>query len=199
MSPVRRVVVARHGDTFAPGEAPRRIGARSDPPLTACGRGQARALGEAFRAADWTFDRVLCGPLARARETAEAAGYRAEVAHWLNEIDHGPDEDRAEADVRARLGAAALAAWDTGSVPPDGWRVSAEVRLACWRGFLLAPGEGSALLVTSAGAARFAPLSLGVLPSPEVGPAGGVKLRTGAFGLFEDGVLAAWDVRPEGE
>lgn len=187
---MRRVVIARHGDTFAPGEPVRRIGARCDPPLTAQGRRQGEALGAAFAGLGWRFDRVWAGPLRRTRETAAVAGYPAEVAHWLAEIDHGPDEDRTEAEVVARIGAEALAAWDRDAEPPPGWTVAEAARTKAWRGVLTAAGDGTALLVTSSGAARFAPLSLGVRP------AGGLKLRTGAYGVFEDGRLVAWDVRP---
>lgn len=185
---IRRVVVARHGDTFLPHEPPRRIGARSDPPLTPRGEAQARALGDHLRAHGFRFGTILSGPLARTRRTATAAGYDPQVAHWLTEIDHGPDEDRPEPAVLARLGADALAAWDRDAVPPLGWTVDAPARLACWRGLLLAPDPGDVLVVTSAGAARFAPLSLGHRPP------GGPKLRTGAYGVFEDDSLTCWNI-----
>jgi probable phosphoglycerate mutase len=113
------------------------------------------------------------------------------VALWLAEIDHGPDEGRPETAVVARIGAEALAAWERDAVPPSDWRVAAEVRMAAWRGLLLASDDGSALVFTSGGAARFAPLALGMRP------AGGLKLRTGAYGVIEDGRLVAWDLRPE--
>lgn len=187
---MRRVVIVRHGDTFAPGETVRRIGARCDPPLTAHGIWQAERLGAAFTRLGWQFDRVVAGPLRRTRETAQATGHAAEVALWLTEIDHGPDEGRAEAEVVARIGAAALAAWEHEAVPPPGWQVAADLRLATWRGLLLADDD-PALVVTSAGVARFAPLSVGARP------AGGLKLRTGAYGVFEGGRLTAWDVRPD--
>jgi len=187
---VRRVVIARHGDTFAPGEPVLRIGTRTDLPLTRRGRQQGAALGAAFSALGWRFDRVLTGPLRRTRETAHAAGWGAEVAHWLAEIDHGPDEGRPEPEVAARIGEAALAAWERDAAPPPGWQVAADARLASWRGLLLAEGDGATLVVTSAGAARFAPLALNQVP------ACGPKLRTGAFGVFENAQLVAWNLRP---
>lgn len=182
------VTIVRHGDTFDAGVAPRRIGARTDLPLVASGRAQAEALGAAFASAGQVFDRALAAPLARSRETlalilaAQAAPPRIETAEWLNEIDHGPDEDMAESTVVARIGAAAIAAWDHHAQPPDGWRVDAAERVAGWRA-LWASGAGNILLVTSNGAARFALLS-----DPELRAQAAalptLKLRTGAFGTI---------------
>jgi probable phosphoglycerate mutase len=185
-------VIVRHGNTFAIGEPPRRIGARTDLPLTEEGLAQGRALGVHFARLGWAFSRVLVSPLARTRQTARAileqqAGAPAPKAcHWLREIDHGPDEDRDEA----------LAAWDERALPPPGWTVDAEARIAAWRA-LLADGEpGPTLLVTSNGAARFC-----FPAAPEIAPVSNLKLRTGAYGVIRrgaDGALEVpvWDRRP---
>jgi len=181
-----RVVIVRHGNTFAPGEPPRRIGARTDLPLVESGRAQAEALAAHF--AGTAFDRVLASPLRRTRETAEAiAPGRAEPADWLREIDHGPDENRTEAEVLARIGADALAGWEERAEPPPGWHVDAAARIAAWRGFF-AEASGTTLLVTSNGAARFALLALGLPPA---------KIRTGAYGVIEGGPwrVSLWDRR----
>jgi len=58
-------VIVRHGNTFAPGETPRRIGARTDLPLTPGGEAQAQALGAHFARLGWHFKRVLVSPLER--------------------------------------------------------------------------------------------------------------------------------------
>jgi probable phosphoglycerate mutase len=193
-------VIVRHGNTFAAGEPPRRIGARTDLPLTAAGMAQAETLGAHFAKLGWRFARVLVSPLARTRETARAilehlpGSPEPEPRDWLREIDHGPDEDRPEDAVLARIGAAALAAWDARAEPPPGWTVDAEMRLAAWRD-LFAADPGPTLLVTSNGAARFAPMAAGasVLPT--------LKLPTGSYGVVgrdADGALdvPVWGQRP---
>lgn len=194
----RRIVIARHGDTFAPGEPPRRIGRGTDLPLVDSGRRQATLLGRHLAERGAAFDTVLAGPLLRTRESAALilSAFHAPPAcgsaDWLAEIDHGPDEGAAEAAVVARIGRAALAAWDEAGVPPPGWIVDAGSRLAAWRDFLARP-SGDALLVTSNGAARFALLATGLAPVS-------LKLATGAYGeiVVTAGAasLAAWNVRP---
>lgn len=181
-----RAIVLRHGDTFAPGEPLRRIGARTDLPLVESGRAQSRRLAAYF--ADTRFDRVLTSPLTRTRETAAlvAPALPAEETDWLREIDHGPDEGALETAVAARLGPSALAAWENDAVVPPGWIVDADARLSAWQRFL-GDATGTILLVTSNGAARFARLALSLPPA---------KLRTGAYGEIVDGRLAAWDIRP---
>jgi probable phosphoglycerate mutase len=193
-----RLTIVRHGNTFVPGEPPRRIGARTDLPLVESGRAQAEALGLAFKMAGENFTRVLCAPLVRARETAvltlahQPRPPAIEPCDWLTEIDHGPDEGQPEETVRARIGDAAIAAWETDGIAPPGWHVDAEPRLAGWRG-LLVEAHGDILLVTSNGAARFGLLAAG-LSAPSL------KLRTGAWGRIALGGptprLVAWDVRP---
>ncbi|MEJ7933284.1 histidine phosphatase family protein [Sphingobium sp. AN558] len=195
----RRVFVIRHGNTFESSASARRIGAGTDIPLVASGRVQADRLGKWFAAEGLTVRRLLSSPLLRARETADRIG--AAIGHsidgamsWLNEIDHGPDEGRSEAETLARLGPQALIAWDEKGIAPSGWRVDAESRIAAWRAYFAEPGEGSDLLVTSNGAARFALLALGL-------PLVSLKLRTGAFGeLSVEGGgtvrLIRWDERP---
>ena len=180
-----RAIIVRHGDTFAPGETPRRIGARTDLPLVESGRAQARALAGHF--ADVRFDRCLCSPLLRTRDTAAivAPYLEAETADWLREIDHGPDEDRPEKEVIARIGDAALAAWEQDAITPPGWITDTPFRIKAWKSFLTT--DETVLVVTSNGAARFARLALGLPPA---------KLRTGAYGEIVDRQLLAWDLRP---
>lgn len=218
------LTIVRHGDTFAPGEPPRRIGAATDLPLVASGEVQARALGRAF--AHEMFDRVLVSPLKRTRRTAELllgeeslriqdatvmarrslaqenglsdGRIPIEIAPWLAEIDHGPDENATEDAVIARIGAAALARWNDGLVVPPGWTVDADARLAAWR-TLLAGARGHVLLVTSAGAARFA-LAADAGLARQAASLPTRKLRTGAWGriVVADGKpqIVAWDERP---
>ncbi len=182
-----RAIVVRHGNTFGPGEPARRIGARTDLLLVESGRKQARAL--ARHLAGIRIDRCLASPLARTRETAAiiAPTLSVEIADWLREIDHGPDEGMTEAAVVSRIGTAALTAWDNAAAPPPGWIVDAPARIAAWRRFF-AEEQGTILLVTSNGAARFALLALGLPPS---------RLRTGAYGDIVDGRVETWDRRPD--
>lgn len=198
-----RLFIARHGDTFAPGEPPRRIGARTDLPLVASGLAQAEALARWFADRSIRLDHAFAGPLQRSRQTALTiiAGHMRPaclaVADWLDEIDHGPDEGAPEAAVTDRIGPDALAAWERDATPPPGWIVDAPHRLAAWRALLGQPPAGDSLLVTSNGAARFARLA-----SPSLASASSLKLRTGAFGVIvvQRGSaprLACWDVRPD--
>lgn len=199
-----RLVIVRHGNTFEADEPPRRIGARTDLPLTATGLAQAEALARHFAANGITFDRVLSGDLKRTRRTAEAiaGGQPIETAAFLTEIDHGPDEGQPEAAVIDRIGNEAITLWDTQWVAPEGWEVGAQWRLSAWREFVERVAEelprGTILLVTSNGAARFGLAALGLKPGEN---RTGVKFRTGSYGVLEVGRganfrLLGWDMRP---
>ncbi|MGO9974431.1 MAG: histidine phosphatase family protein [Solirubrobacteraceae bacterium] len=95
-----RIVVVRHGETEW-SMAGKHTG-RSDPPLAAVGRRRATALAAALGGHD--FERVLCSPLERARETCELAGFglRAEICEDLREWDYGDYEGLTSAEIRAR-------------------------------------------------------------------------------------------------
>lgn len=196
----RRLFIIRHGNTFAPAEPPRRIGAGTDLPLVESGRVQADRLGVHLAGRGIKVAGLFSSPLTRARETAARVGAALDHAAdgtlpWLNEIDHGPDEGRTEEAVVARIGAAAIAAWDREGIAPPGWTVDAATRIAAWRAFFATAPEGDSLLVTSNGAARFALLALRVATD-------GLKLRTGAYGELAIGAdnhaaLVAWDLRPD--
>lgn len=198
------VTIVRHGNTFDADQEPRRIGARTDLPLVASGRDQARALGRCFADQGRIFDRALAAPLQRTRATLDCILASqpqtpvVESVDWLTEIDHGPDEGQPDSHVVARIGQDALVAWDREARAPDGWIVDSDRRIAGWQD-LWEGGRGHVLIVTSNGAARFALLSderlrgqASALPS--------LKLRTGAYCSIvrEQGELRliAWDQRP---
>jgi len=97
--PGRPVVwLARHGETEW-SRALRHTG-RTDLPLTPEGEREARELRDPLAAVG--FDRVLCSPLSRARETCGLAGLgdRAELRDDLREWDYGDYEGRTGADIR---------------------------------------------------------------------------------------------------
>lgn len=195
-----RIFIIRHGNTFGPGETPRRIGAGTDLPLVESGHRQADRLSAHLAKRGLAVSGLFSSPLRRARETAERIG--AALRHapdgtlpWLNEIDHGPDEGQPEEAVIARIGKEAIERWDRQGIAPPDWIVDAETRIAAWQAFFRQLPEGDHLLVTSNGAARFALLALGASTD-------GLKLRTGAYGELAIGLngaitLSGWDIRPE--
>lgn len=207
-SPHTTLIVARHGNTFEPGETPRRVGARSDLPLVETGKAQARAIGRYLKQNDLAPDPVYCSHLQRTRQTADIAiletGLRQPVfaLDILNEIDYGPDEGRTDAEVIERIGAQALQDWDERGIVPPGWQADTAAIIAGWRAFasqISLHGSGEIVMaVTSNGIARFAPWITG---SPETflqkyKP----KMATGALGIFEyDGArwtVKEWNLRP---
>lgn len=201
-----RFVIVRHGNTFEANESPRRIGASTDIPLTVQGVRQAMALGELFAGMGWNFGRVLVSPLKRTQETTRLIleqfprRPQPEVIDWLNEIDHGPDENQTEDAVLARIGPAALADWDEHALPPPGWSIDAEKRIAGWQGLFGNDNTEAVLVVTSNGAARFALLADPALRAQVPGLAS-LKLPTGGYGIINRSAdselsLCAWGKRP---
>ena len=201
-------IVVRHGNTFEAGTKPRRIGARTDLPLTQAGIDQARSLGTHFASQGITFDRVLTSPLTRTRQTAQhvlaqqVAPPQPETADFLREIDHGPDEDKPEEEVLARIGSDALAAWEARADAPDGWIVEPQMRTSAWSELLASKvgKSGATLLVTSNGAARFALLADPNLRR-QAEALDTLKLPSGGYGIIErqavdDLKLVVWGRRP---
>ena len=201
-------IVVRHGNTFEASTKPRRIGARTDLPLTRTGIEQARLIGAHFASLGIRFDRVMISPLKRTRQTADQilaqlpSPPKAEIAEFLREIDHGPDENMQEDAVIERIGADALTAWETRAAVPEGWIVGPQERIAAWSALFADHdnGEENILLVTSSGAARFALMADARLRAQGEGMKA-LKLPTGGYGIIKRGPegdlkLAAWGKRP---
>jgi probable phosphoglycerate mutase len=91
------VWLARHGETEW-SRTLRHTG-RTDLPLTEEGEREAHQLREPLAAVE--FDRVLCSPLSRARETCELAGLggREELRDDLLEWDYGDYEGRTSVEI----------------------------------------------------------------------------------------------------
>lgn len=184
-----RLVLARHGNTFGPGDTPVWVGAKEDLPLVEKGEAQARALGRALKAADVTLDRILTGPLRRTRRAAElvaeAMDYHGAIGidPRLKEIDYGPWGGKTDAEIAELFGEAALAAWRDEHIVPEGagWsptpstlRANAQAVLADVR-----RSPGTVLVITSNGILRFFHGALGF--------EGDAKVKTGHAGAADLG------------
>ena len=197
-----RLFIVRHGNTFDKGDVVTRVGGRTDLPLSASGRIQAKALADHLADQGIRFATARSSPLRRTRETA-AAILAAQPSPpdlvselFLREIDYGPDENRPEEEVVARIGKAALDAWESEAVPPPGWRVDPAAVTGNWQELFsdLAREEGNHLVVTSNGIARFALAAAGAMRAD-------AKLATAAYGVIAlgpNGVagVLSWNLRP---
>lgn len=214
---ITTVVIARHGNTFLPGEAPRRIGLHTDIPLVDSGKEQAKKLGQRLQAIGLVPDLVLSSRLLRSRETAEIAreivcpNAPLDLQAQLDEIDHGPDEGKQEAEVEQRLGSNALRQWDSEAIMPLDWAPQPPELKKQWQTLLTelqAHHTGKIVLViTSNGRARFVPLleevswgsELTSTTNPSAALKTTLKLRTGSYGILELGpkwLLRDWNVSP---
>lgn len=202
------LIIARHGNTFENGQTPTRVGARTDLPLTEAGRQQARAIGRYLKDHRLIPDVVYASALSRAQETAKLAIKESGVSNPVftldifNEIDYGPDENKTEAEVIARIGERAIRDWDDHGIVPGGWLADADKIINDWRGFasqIRAHDDNeTVLVVTSNGIARFAPHITGDFEGfAKTHP---LKLSTGALGIltFAQGRWSVqdWNIKP---
>lgn len=202
------LIVARHGNTFEPGETPRRIGGRTDLPLTAKGLEHGRNLGAYLKRINLLPDAVYTSRLLRTRETAaemmQAAGLnlKPQASVIFNELDYGPDENKTEDHVIARIGEQALLDWEEKAIMPPGWRPDSATISERWGDFakdiVKSHPKGIVMVVTSNGIARFALTLPGNFEAMR--KQFGLKLATGAFGVLEhDGIgwsVQNWNIRP---
>lgn len=202
-----RLIIARHGNTFTDGETPRRVGARTDLPLTVAGREQGRKIGAWLKANDLLPEVTYCSDLQRTRETAEeairASGYAQPIypLSIFNEIDYGPDENKEEADVIARIGKSAIEEWDSQAIVPPGWAFDPAKTIADWKSFahhIVEDDQDIVFVVTSNGIARFAPYITGNFEA--FARSHSIKISTGAICVLEhsDGQwhIRHWNVKP---
>lgn len=202
------LIIARHGNTFESGEAPRRVGCRTDLPLTTKGEDQARAIGHYIATNGHTPDALFTSTLQRTMRTGALALEAARIdapsstLPFLNEIDYGPDENQTEDHVIARLGETALQDWETNGIMPPDWSPRPATIIDGWTTFAddivrTRPGQ-CVMVVTSNGIARFAQH---LCPDPaSLARAHGLKMATGALSVFvhddDQWILEGWNIRP---
>ncbi|NNM59629.1 MAG: histidine phosphatase family protein [Legionellales bacterium] len=207
-----RLLIARHGNTFGPGDIVKRVGT-TDLPLVESGLIQGRLLGTYLKQNNLIPDVIFTSKLKRAIQTAEQA-QNAMQTHVLiktlsifNEIDYGPDENQPEDKVVARLGAEALQAWEANATVPNGWKVDPQTIITNWQDFSVKLTEEYAgktiLVVTSNGIARFAPYLTGNFT--DFTAQHSIKISTGALCVFEKNLSSdvwnclQWNLRPPKE
>ncbi len=192
---MKTLVIARHGNTFRKGETPTRVGSRTDLELVEEERG--RGIGLYLKKLGLTPTRILAAPLKRTMRTAELAaeelGNPCPVvadARFI-EVDYGPDENRTEEEVVARLGAEAIELWNARAVVPDGWKVDVPRIIANWQELAAEVAEGEVLLcVSSNGTIRFAPHITGDYEG--FCAAHDIKVPTGGVCVFTSGDGSTW-------
>ncbi len=202
------LIIVRHGNTFESSETPRRVGARTDLPLTETGREQARAIGRYLKDNKLIPDVVYASQLQRTQETAKLAVKESGVSNPVftldifNEIDYGPDENKTEAEVIARIGQDAMTDWDERTIVPPGWNADPQTIINNWVAFAdqacAHDDNETVLVVTSNGIARFAPHLTGNFDS--FSNTHGLKIATGALAIFRhiNGTwqVEGWNIKP---
>jgi len=197
------LIIARHGNTFAEGQTPTRVGGRTDLPLVETGEDQALRLGHHLKSQNLIPNLVFTSNLRRTIDTARLAcvammcPVKAIPLPFLNEIDYGVDENKPESEVRARLGEDTIKKWDELGEMPTDWSPRPDIIIGSWQFFLNKCEteliNKKILVVTSNGIARF------VLNCAENGDTYPLKLSTGAYGILKFDKkwnVTDWNIKP---
>jgi broad specificity phosphatase PhoE len=202
-----QLILARHGNTFAPGDKVVWVGARTDLPLVDKGLRQAQAIADGLTAAGLLPAHIVTGPLKRTRDTAtivaracHVASAAVTVSEDLREIDYGRWEGRSDADIRGEFGDRLVDDWQALGIWPDGcdWQPGEAAVVAAWNRLLDVlrhdrPADVVVLVVSSNGIFRLVAKTLGLPPDR-------AKMATGAVAhlvVENDGVrIVSWNVDP---
>lgn len=198
-----RILLARHGNTFGPGDKVVWVGAREDLPLVEKGEAQAEALGEALKEAGLVPGRIICGPLKRTRRAAEIVaaltGFSGGIAidDRLREIDYGSWGGKSNDEIEAEFGADALAEWDQHHRRPAGadWSPSeVDLEANALASMRDAAAQDLTLVITSNGILRY-------MYGATTGPEAEAKVKTGnvCAVAFDgaDGQRLFWNEKPD--
>ena len=204
-----RLVIVRHGNTFAKGQTPLRVGARTDLPLVETERGT--NVGKYLRMKSIIPDVVYTAPLKRTKETARLAIAALDKDIKLiedvrfREIDYGPDEGKTEEEVVARIGQKAIEEWDRAGIVPDGWTVCVEDIINEWKNFAEEIESNlknkTVMVVSSNGIIRLAPHLTGDFK--QFAEDFNIKVSTGGVCILEkeegdeNWTVSEWGTKPK--
>ena len=187
-----RLILARHGNTFGPGDTPVWVGAKEDLPLVEKGEAQSAAIADYLERTDQKPDRVIAGPLLRTRRGAEIivqkTGFSGEIEieERLKEIDYGSWGGCSDAEIEERYGAQMITDWREHTIVPEDadWTPSPEVLKTNATNLLseiIAGDEETVLLISSNGTLRYfhAAIYEGVASQPSA------KVKTGHICLAD--------------
>ena len=192
-----KLILARHGNTFAAGDPVVWTGSSNDIPLVDTGKEQARALAAELKAQSLVPSLVLAGPLVRTREYADIVvstvglDLKPIIDPRLMEIDYGDWTGLTNDEVAKQFGSEEQDAWNERSIWPadanwGGSRegVIAEVRSLASELEANCDNDATVLVVSSNGRIRyFLELIKGALD--EHVAANNFKVKTGAYCLLE--------------
>ena len=207
-----RLILVRHGNTFEPGTPAVWVGARTDLPLAAKGRVQARQVGEFLLRGRVSLAAMYCGPLKRtvdtaaivAETTASLSPPGIKIDERLRELDYGLWEGLTTQRIAELYGPHEIESWETESVWPKsaGWKPEKRVVLANvqnlldeWEATLRSGADATVLVVSSNGFFRLLAERMGV-------PAAGRKMATGHISIVtlvapeHRWHVDAWNVSP---
>ncbi len=185
------LILARHGNTFDPGDKVVWVGSGSDLPLVAKGRDQAHAAARRLQEMCLLPSRVWAASLKRTSEFASIVCDDLKLSppmidSRLNEIHYGRWEGATTEEISAEPERAqALELWQQADIWPDclGWRTTqAEVMAnlaAVFSDIALGRDDETVMIVSSNGILRFVPRFLGIDGSRSY------RLKTGAMGAVE--------------
>jgi probable phosphoglycerate mutase len=206
----KTLVIVRHGNTFLPGETPRRAGAKTDIPLVE--EDKSRNAARYLLSKSIVPDRIFAAPLQRTMQTATLIINEMKLNtvvipdNNFTEIDYGDDENKTEEQLRHRLGLeyvknndlsvseseitgygkAIIDLWNTKAIVPPGWNVDVEGIISSWKRFAnnIKDNE-TALICTSNGIIRFAPCILNEQDANDFGNQHDLKVATGSISIFK--------------
>lgn len=202
------LLLIRHGNTFESGETPRRVGAKTDMPLTKEGIRQAQALAAMIAHDYMPIGAIIAGPLKRTIQVAKTISGEIHntytVDERLAEINFGLWENKTDEEIKATFGPDALEAWEQRGLWPENglWAPPREKVfkslanvLSEQRKMLDEQPSHHRILVTSNGILRLIhAIITGTDPSP------GGKVKTGHFCVLipraSGWTIAKWNEKP---
>lgn len=111
------VFFLRHGNTFESNEPPRQVGCHTDIPLTNKGKQQIEDIRASFLKNSINFDKIICGPLLRHKQSAKIFGDDIEIRGELTEIDYGKWENLTSEEI-SKNWPEELSAWNHSATWP---------------------------------------------------------------------------------
>jgi probable phosphoglycerate mutase len=208
----KTLVIVRHGNTFAPGQTPTRIGTKTDIPLVE--ESKSRNAGKYLLQKGIIPDKIFAAPLKRTMQTANLIisemNLNVNVISNSNftEIDYGEDENKTEEQVKYRLGMKyitdnnlsgnfseneiagygniAINLWNTKAIVPSGWNVDVGNIITSWKNLVNDIADNETVLICSSnGIIRFAPYILSEAEAKNFGNIHDLKVSTGSISIFK--------------